>query len=64
MENHVQQHEDHEKHDRQNNFQPLLGPDFELVLAGPGVGVPRWQLEILAQQTRSLFHEAAVVFRV
>ena len=49
-ENHIQQHENYEEHNRQNDFQPFLRSRFKLVFTRPCVVVFSWQTEFLAKQ--------------
>src|SRR5260370_9451802 len=64
MKHHVEKNKDEKKDDRQNELQPLFGPEFELVLAGPFVSKAGRQREFLLKQIAGVRDEAAVVFRV
>src|SRR5437868_6349081 len=64
VEDHVKQQENHDKNNRQNDFQSLLGSHLEFVLTRPLICVASRHLEFLRQQVGSLVHEAAIVFCV
>ncbi len=49
MENHKEQHENDEEDDGHDDLQPFLGANFELIFAGPLVGIACRQLELLGQ---------------
>src|SRR5712692_2320860 len=64
MEDHVEQQEDHEEHNRQDDLEPRFGSQLELVLAGPMIGESCRQRELLAQLVRGVVDESSVVFCV
>src|SRR4029077_8072089 len=64
VEDHVEQHEDHEEHDWKNEFEALSRPQLKFVFARPLVGVSGGQAQFLLQQSGSPLNEAAIVARV
>src|SRR5437016_4021432 len=61
MEDHVKQDKNSEEHDRQNDSQALLGPQFKFIFARPFVGVTRRQMQLLLEHVIRGSHEVAII---
>src|SRR6185437_13707639 len=61
MEDHVEQQKNDQEDDWQNEFEPLLGAQLELVFSRPAICKPSRHFQLLAQQAICLCDETPVV---